>query len=136
MIRFRVAAAALTLSLTLIVGFACSPRPYSIESEEFEASDACDAEGTYEVHTEEGRVTAKALGEIQAEFHQSAGFGVTLWCHGLRHVFSGRVEHGGYVLESDPENPLQFVVDRDLGYYYEKGAGTVTSPDGEQETFR
>jgi hypothetical protein len=134
--RGLIPATALALALSVLTTLTCSPGAYTINAEEFSASDACNAEGTYEVRTQDDRVSATAMGEIKAEFIQAGGFGATLWCHGLRHRFIGRVEHGGYVFESDAENPLQFVVDRDKGYHYEQGAGTVTGPNGEQRTFQ
>jgi hypothetical protein len=77
---------------------------------------------------EGGELGVTARGETQVSMRQSGM--PSAWCHGFRHVWVGEVTHKGYTFKSSPDDPLQFVVDRDRGYYYEKGAGTVTMPDG------
>jgi len=57
-----------------------------------------------------------------------------LWCNGAKHTWIGRHENiqlGAITLiDSDKENPLQFRIDKEKGYVYQKGKGTVTLPDG------
>ncbi len=45
-----------TISFVLLIPFACTSEPYSIQDEAFSVSDACDGEGTYEIRMEDGRV--------------------------------------------------------------------------------
>lgn len=103
--------------------------PFVIESEKFAASEVCDAEGVYELQMEKGDLTIKAREDIQINMIRD---GVpSPWCHGLTHIFLGEVHYGGYIFDSSSDDPLQFVVDRDKGYYYKEGTGEVTKPEGE-----
>ena len=123
----------LAISLVvLILASACAKGPFTIKDENFAASNVCDGEGVLELRMEGGELTVAARGDIQTFMRQS-GF-PSAWCHGLRHVWIGEATHAGYTFESSPDDPLQFVVDRDKGYYYEQGTGTITTPDGEVVT--
>ena len=102
--------------------------PFTIKNESFAASNACDGEGVLEFKTENGDLTATARGDIKTFMRQSGL--PSAWCHGFRHVWIGESTYAGYTFNSDPDDPLQFVVDRDKGYYYEQGTGTVTLPNG------
>lgn len=62
------------------------------------------------------------------------GTDFVLWCYGAKHTWQGEATYAGYTFESSPDDPLQFVVDRDKGYYYKQGTGTVTMPEGEVVT--
>jgi hypothetical protein len=53
-----------------------------------------------------------------------------LWAHGVKHTWIGRHEAQNHVFEGDPSWPLVFRVDKDKGYVYLRGRGTVTTPDG------
>jgi hypothetical protein len=53
-----------------------------------------------------------------------------LYCHKAKHTLIGEVSIFNYLFKSDNDNPLQFVVDKDKGYVYVKGKGTITKPDG------
>ena len=52
------------------------------------------------------------------------------WCNGTIHVWKGKVTYEGYTFESSTDDPLQFAVDKDKGYRYVEGKGTVTTPEG------
>lgn len=54
----------------------------------------------------------------------------TLWCYGAKHTWIGKLTYAGYTFDSDKDKPLQFVIDKDKGYLYVKGQGTVTFPNG------
>ena len=54
----------------------------------------------------------------------------TLWCYDAKHTWIGKLRYAGYTFDSDKNNPLQFVIDKDKGYLYVKGKGTVTLPSG------
>lgn len=116
----------------LILASACAGGTFTIEDGSFKASNACDGEGTLEWRMQSGKVAVTARGNVQT-FMRQAGM-PSAWCNGLRHVWIGEVTHAGYTFESSSDNPLQFVVDSDKGYYYEQGTGTVTTPDGEVVT--
>jgi hypothetical protein len=52
------------------------------------------------------------------------------YCHKARHTLIGKVIIFAYVFDSEKDDPLQFIVDKDKGYVYVKGKGTITNPDG------
>jgi len=54
----------------------------------------------------------------------------TLWCYGAKHTWIGKLTYAGYTFDSDKDSPLQFVIDKDTGYLYVKGQGTVIFPNG------
>ena len=107
---------------------ACASGPFAIRDKNFAASDACNAEGALEFQMVGGDLRATARSGMQVDMLKDGM--PSAWCHGLRHVWIGKAAHGGYTFDSAADDPLQFVVDRDKGYYYEKGSGTVTAPDG------
>ncbi|MBZ5553352.1 MAG: hypothetical protein LAO21_11575 [Acidobacteriia bacterium] len=53
-----------------------------------------------------------------------------LWAHGVKHTWIGRHTVQDHIFEGDPGWPLVFRVDKDKGYIYLRGKGTVTTPDG------
>lgn len=56
-----------------------------------------------------------------------------LWCNGAKHTWIGRhenIEGAIAVIDSSKDEPLQFKVDKEKGYVYQKGKGTVTLLDG------
>lgn len=55
---------------------------------------------------------------------------LTVWCYGAKHTWQGKLTYAGYTFASDASTPLQFMVDKDKGYIYIKGTGSVTFPDG------
>jgi len=113
---------------TLAIISSCSSGAFTIEDENFHATDVCDAEGTYEIFMEIGGIRAKAQVDIQV--HMLLDGIPSLWCHGLIHQFVGTVNIFGYTFESDENEPMQFKVDRKKGYYYVAGRGTITDPEG------
>lgn len=119
----------LTISLVILtLASACAKGPFTIKDKKFEASDICDAEGLLELRMEDSELKITARTAIKT-FMRKSGF-PSAWCHGVRHVWIGTATHAGYTFESSPDDPLRFVVDRDKGYFYEQGTGTVTTPDG------
>jgi len=54
----------------------------------------------------------------------------TFWCYGARHTWIGKLTYADFTFDSDKDNPLQFVIDKDKGYLYVKGQGTITFPNG------
>jgi N-acetylglucosamine kinase-like BadF-type ATPase len=58
------------------------------------------------------------------------GGGLTIWCYGAKHTWQGKLTYAGYTFASDATAPLQFMVDKDKGYVYIKGKGSVKFPNG------
>ncbi len=119
MSRWRTLAAG--TALLMVVG-ACGGGPFTIE--EFKADTGCTADGVMEI-TASGQT--RAVGDIEY-FMISAGL-PSPWCEGLVHRMPDGVEISGYVFDSEPGDPLEFVVEAD-GYVYLAGSGSVTNPDG------
>ena len=122
----------LVVGLAVIILASACTGSFTIEDEDFTASNACDGEGTLEFRMESGELRVTARDDVQTFMRQSGM--PSAWCHDLRHVWIGEATYAGYTFKSSPDDPLQFVVDRDKGYYYEQGTGTVTTPDGEVVT--
>ncbi|MGB7297100.1 MAG: hypothetical protein WBC70_16060 [Candidatus Aminicenantales bacterium] len=116
----------ISLAITMLSG--CGSGTFTIKDDNFQATDVCDGTGTMEIFIENGTVQAKAQGDIQTKMLKN-GF-PSVWCHGLTHLFVGTVKVSGYTFESDASDPLKFTVDRNKGFYYTSGKGTVTAPDG------
>jgi len=114
--------------ITFFLANACTRAPFTIEDEKFVASDICDAEGKFKMVMHRGKLASQALTGIKV--HMIKDGLPSPWCHGVKHVWVGKATHGGYTFQSSADDPLQFVVDRNKGYYYEKGKGTVTTPNG------
>ncbi len=107
---------------------ACGTGVYTIKDDNFTASDICDGQGVWVLHSE----GATAQGDISVTMLKD-GF-PNIWCHGLTHMWVGEATYAGYTFKSSQDDPLYFVVDRQKGYYYIKGSGTVTEPDGKVVT--
>lgn len=57
---------------------------------------------------------------------------VAFWCYSAKHTWIDKLTYAGYTFDSDKDNPLQFVIDKDKGYLYVKGQGTVIFPNGKK----
>ena len=104
----------------------------TIDDPAFAASNVCDGEGTYEVSMDGEDLSATAIGDVETSMI-SDGM-PSVWCHGLHHRFVGHVEIEGYAFDSDASDPLEFAVDRDDGFHYVAGTGTVEQPNGDVVT--
>jgi len=122
----------LIVSLMVIVLASACTGPLTIKDENFTASNVCDGEGTLELRMEGGELLMTARDELQIFMLQSGM--PSSWCHGLRHIWIGEATYAGHTFKSSLDDPLQFVVDREKGYYYEQGTGTITMPEGEVVT--
>jgi len=94
---------------------------------------------SYEPFTNEGgtmRVTeqptggCRAEGRVEASRQPDGTYKEHMWAHGVTHVWVGRCSVGDYVFDGSRWSPLTFRIDKDKGYAYIKGRGTVTLPDG------
>ena len=71
-----------------------------------------------------------AFHNIPNKFSQRSGTLVDLtYSHGAKHIIIGKISFMNYVIESDAADPLLFLCDKNRGYVYLKGKGTVTLPD-------
>lgn len=98
---------------------------FVIKDEKFQAQVKEECKADIEFQMKDGKLVARARGVLlirDGEF--------VIWCYGAEHKWIGVITYEGYVFDSDKENPLQFRVDKDKGYVYVGGRGTVTTPDG------
>jgi hypothetical protein len=58
------------------------------------------------------------------------GFEPVFWAPGVTHTWVGKNNILGYTFDSDTDWPLVFKVDKEKGYHYLRGKGSVTMPDG------
>jgi len=87
--------------------------------------DPCRTDAEITASSSQGYQTRGMVERFGGQFH--------LWCNGAKHTWIGRHENiqGAIALiDSDKENPLQFKIDKEKGYVYQKGKGTVTMSDG------
>lgn len=105
-----------------------TPVPFSITDQSFEASYRAECETDCDIVSVEGD-SFRARGSISMREGR-----FTLWCYGANHTWIGELTYAGYTFASDENDPLQFRVDRDKGYVYVEGKGTITFPDGSSVT--
>jgi len=55
---------------------------------------------------------------------------LAIWGHDSKHTLIGKFEIWDFVFIGDEESPLRFRVDKEAGYVYIKGKGTIAFPDG------
>jgi hypothetical protein len=88
--------------------------------------DPCRTDAEITASSSQGYQTRGIVERFGGNFH--------LWCNGAKHTWIGRHENiqlGAIaVIDSDKENPLQFRIDKEKGYVYQKGKGAVTMPEG------
>lgn len=70
-------------------------------------------------------------GKIMTTFDADGGTSQNVWADGVTHTWIGKVRYQNFVFDSDANKPLVFRVDKDNGYTYVSGKGTVTTPDGQ-----
>lgn len=108
---------------------------FVINNDKFSANSQCDADCIFEITSENNNVAVSVKTGCKPYFRVSASDmlkGVApsaTWCNGVRHVWKGTVRFEDYTFDSEQNEPLQFVVDLTSGYRYEKGKGTITTPD-------
>lgn len=84
-------------------------------------------------HTDAKITASSSQGYYMGGIIHVDGGQIHLWCNGAKHTWIGRHENIQGVIaliDSDKENPLQFKIDKEKGYVYQKGKGTVTMSDG------
>ncbi len=111
--------------------------PFVIRDEKFEATykESCNTDAEI-VDVSDGAFSVRGLIDMQnVGIFSVEGLLETrkredLFCYGAKHTWIGTLTYGGYTFISDKDEPLQFMVDKDKGYVYVKGKGTVKMPDG------
>jgi hypothetical protein len=111
-----------------------SPAPFAIQDDAFIAEYEnhkinCIDEVDVEVHsTDNGKLFFLVGGEMGIPFR---GSDFVMWCYGAEHTWMvDEATYEGYVITSHELNPLLFRVDKEDGYLYVSGEGTVTMPNG------
>ena len=85
--------------------------------------------GTMRV-TEQPTGRCRAEGQVEVSRQPDGTYKEHMWAHGVTHIWVGKCSVGDYVFDGSRWSPLTFRVDKDKGYTYVKGRGTVTMPDG------
>jgi tetratricopeptide (TPR) repeat protein len=98
--------------------------PFAIRDRIFEGECVRDCDIEVEIFKAEGDAY-----EFRGKTLPVCNDKMTPFCYGARHTWVGRLVFGGYIFDSDKDDPLRFMVTRDKGYVYIKGKGTVTMPD-------
>ena len=102
------------------------PMVFAITGTGFESDgpSTCETDITItEVNGEELAFNARVLSITQN--------GISIWCYGATHVWTGTWTWHGYTFASDADDPLVFRLLESSGYTYISGSGTVTQPGGE-----
>jgi hypothetical protein len=104
-----------------------TPESFVIEGDAFEA----EVEGTC---TTDVAILEVVDGGLRVEVLSGSlsirEGGLTIWCYGAKHTWRNTLTYGGHTFASDEEDPLQFTLDRQKGYVYVGGEGSVELPDG------
>lgn len=108
--------------------------PFAIPDENFIDRSIPDGIASHVKLRADGRALTVTLeGNLALRVWEASPFQLkeTTFAHGSTHIWMGTGNRiFGYVLDSDPNDPLVFQVDRQKGYFYVKGAGSVTMPNG------
>jgi hypothetical protein len=104
-----------------------TPEPLVLQGEAFEA----DTEETCSTDVAITEVVGEGLRiEVLSGSLSIREGGLTIWCYGAKHTWMGTLSYGDHTFVSDEEDPLQFTLDKDRGYVYLAGEGSVELPDG------
>ncbi|MFH1097480.1 MAG: hypothetical protein V1749_08285 [Candidatus Desantisbacteria bacterium] len=109
-------------------GFA--EEPFVIRDKRFTESfipDAKPSNVAIKITTEEGGYTIGGEDEYTMAMYMGKW---TIWGNGSKHTWIGKNTYKGFTFDSDKNDPLQFMVDKDKGYVYVKGKGVVTTHEG------
>jgi hypothetical protein len=128
--RCTVAILSLLLCLT---GLSCKTRNFSLKDDKLIDRSARHDDGKVEI-SQRPDGTYNIKGKVMVTFNPSGGYDQNIWADGVTHTWIGKVKYQGYLFDSDAGKPLVFRVDKDNGYTYVGGKGTVTAPDGKSTT--
>ena len=118
--------------LLLLVCVGCT-RKFSINDERLMDKSARHDDGKVQI-SQNPDGSYRISGQVMTTFNPDGGVSQNIWADGVTHTWIGKVSYERYVFDSDQTKPLIFRVDKDNGYTYVGGKGTVTSPDGKSTT--
>ena len=118
--------------MCLVVCVACT-RKFSINDDRLIDKSARHDDGKVRI-SQNADGSYHISGQVMTTFTPDGGSSQNIWADGVTHTWIGRVSYNGYVFDSDQKQPLSFRVDKDHGYSYVGGKGTVTAPDGKSTT--
>ena len=122
----------LGVGLVLVLVSVSCGRKFSINDERLIDRSANHDDGQVRI-TQNPDGTFHISGQVMTTFTEG-GPSMNIWADGVTHTWIGKASYQGYVFDSDANKPLSFRVDKDSGYTYAGGKGTVTSPDGKSTT--
>jgi len=102
----------------------CAKEPFAIKDNNFGAKYEEPCETDIQIISVKGN-SFRGRGELSIKNGKTI-----FWCYGAKHTWIGKLTYAYYTFDSDKNNPLQFVIDKDKGYLYVKGQGTITFPNG------
>ncbi|MBN2545518.1 MAG: hypothetical protein JXB50_06960 [Spirochaetes bacterium] len=120
----------LASALFLMISCAEKTDTLLIKEEKFNIKTTCEGRGIFYISMKNKKLTINALDKILYSMDDPSN--MTLWCHGSIHQWQGKVKYGYYTFISSKNDPLQFIVDKNIGYYYIKGTGKVITPEGKK----
>ena len=125
--------------MLLCIYYGCNNKEFSIKDEELIDRLQPSAEGFIEIKpTIEGGLKTKCNFTGVNVFDLSLGIATgraSIMVDGLKHIWIGRCRYGRYIFDSNPNDPLTFKVDKELGYTYLNGSGKIIFPNGHIESF-
>jgi len=116
------------LSLLVVYTLLAAQEPFVIKDKRL-----LDASGPDPCHTDVEIRTSIDQGYRVKGRVEVLGGKLGMWCNGAKHTWIGKhenIEGAITTLESDKDDPLQFRVDKNRGYVYVKGKGSLVMPDG------
>jgi len=128
--RYIAVAFSMLLCLTVL---SCKTRSFSLKDDKLIDRAARHDDGKVQI-SQNPDGSYHISGEVMVTFNPSGGYDQTIWADGVTHTWIGKCTYQGYVFDSNSGNPLVFRVDKDNGYTYVGGKGTVTAPDGKSTT--
>lgn len=122
------------LSLLLcLTALSCKTRSFSLKDDKLIDRSARHDDGKVKI-SQNPDGTYHISGQVTVTFNPSGGYDQNIWADGVTHTWIGKCTYAGYVFDSHSGNPLVFRVDKDNGYTYVGGKGTVTAPGGQSTT--
>ncbi len=126
---------AVTFSMLLcLTGLSCKTRSFSLKDDKLIDRSARHDDGSKVQISQNPDGSFHISGQVTVTFKPSGGYDQNIWADGVTHTWIGKCTYRGYLFDSDAGKPLVFRVDKDNGYTYVGGKGTVTTPDGKSTT--
>ena len=119
--------------LLCLTGLSCKTRSFSLKDDKLIDRSTGHDNGKVQI-SQNPDGSYHISGQVTVTFNPSGGYDQNIWADGVTHTWIGKCKYEGYVFDSDSSKPLVFRVDKDNGYTYVGGKGTVTTPDGKSTT--